>query len=154
MSNEKVTKLGRLPEGALDEYYIDAYLETPYKKSEAYRSAVQRYYKDCEDQNIDPHRVNLQYAGQYAKKIHERLRERIQAELYKMAEDDKAFGRSVLRQLAKEAESESVKAQCASNLAKGLYPDHQVVRTETIEDIDQELKQLEREIESAGAKVH
>jgi|GEM_PF-5761158 len=146
MSDKKVTKLGRLPDGALDSYYIEEYLEAPAKKSEAYLKAYDRYCNDCKTQGIEAYNVNRDYARQYAKSIHDRLRDRINTELYKLADDDKALGRRVLRELANKAESESVKAQCASNLAKGLYPEHIVTKSETIEDIDRELKQLEQDI--------
>ena len=136
-----------MPEGALDDYYIQAFLEEPYNKKEAYLKAYAQYLQDCDDQGIETYRVNEKYAYQYAKSIHDRLRERISTELYKLAEDDKSLGRSILRKLAKNAESESVQAQCAANLAKGLYPDVQITKQETMEDIDKALEQTQREIE-------
>jgi len=153
MNNNKVTKLGRLPDNALDDYYIQAFLNKPGNKTKAYLVAYDRYCAEAVEQGIEPYQINRDYAYTYVRKLHDRLRERITAELYKLAEDDKRLGRSVLRQLAENAESESVKAQCASNLAKGLYPDVQVTKQETIEDIDKELKQIEQETKEAE-RVH
>lgn len=155
MTDSNVTKLGKLPEGALDEYYIDAYLDKPANKKEAYLTAYSQFLSDCDDQGIEPYRINEKYAYQYAKSIHDRLRDRINAELYKLAEEDKALGRRVLRKLAEKAESESVQAQCASNLAKGLYPDVQITKQESIEDIDKQLKAVEQEIQkTTGTAIH
>ena len=149
MTDNKVRKLGRLPEGALDDYYIESFLDQPGNKSKAYLIAYERYCVDCKQQGIEPHNINKDYARQYAKVLHERLRDRIQSELYRLSEDDQSLGRSVLRDLAKNATSESVQATCASQLAKGLYPDIQITKQESIEDIDQELKQLEQQINTA-----
>ena len=147
MTSSKVTKLGRLPEGALDDYYIEEYLDQPSNKSKAYLKAYDRYCAECREQGIAPHSINRDYARQYAKAIHERLRERINSNLLLYADDDKAFGRAGMRYLAENAESESVRAQMYSNLAKGLYPDVQITKQETMEDIDKALEQTQREIE-------
>lgn len=152
MSNQKVTKLGRLPEGALDDYYIEEYLDKPENKTKAYMTAYRRYCVDCEKQGIDPHRINEEYARTYANTLHNRLRERINSSLLLYADDDKAFGRAGMRYLAENADSESVRAQMYSNLAKGLYPDVQITKQETIEDIDKALEQTEREIEQLTGK--
>ena len=147
MTDTKVTKLGRMPEGALDDYYVREFLENPGNKSKAYERAYTRYCEDCEKSGTEPYGVNLDYARQYAQSIHERLRERITADLYRLADDDKALGASVLRDLAQNADSESVKAQCAANLAKGLYPDVHITKQETYEDIVRELEQIEKELQ-------
>jgi len=54
------------------------------------------------------------------------------------------LGRSVLRKLCKGAESEAVQASTATTLAKGLYPDVQITKDMSIDDINREIEKLEK----------
>jgi len=140
---EQSQKPDRLPEGALDEYYITAYLDKPQNKSEAYRSAWADYLKDNPGhEHLLP---NMSYARTYANAIHTRLSETINKRLITLAEDDKALGRAILRELAINGTSESVKAQCATTMSKGLFPDHIITKDLSLTEIEAELAQIEEQ---------
>jgi len=135
-------KSNRLKPGAVDEHYIDCALECPFAK------------------NIDNLRKAYEMAGidqvatrQRAYEIHERLRDRIDTELLKKAKDARRMGLTVLMDLAQNADSESVKAQVSTTLTKDLFPDVSVKKTQTIEEIDAEIAQLQKEL-NEGKELH
>ncbi len=123
---------GKLKHGALDEFYIVAWLNNPKSKTEALRAAAY-------DAGIEYNVTRFQ-----AHEIHKRLAPDIEARLLKMSLDDKALGRSVLRKMCLDAESENVKVSAATTLAKGLYPDVKIVKDMTLEDINREIEKLEK----------
>jgi hypothetical protein len=135
-------KSNRLKPGAIDEHYIECALEYPFAK------------------NIDNLRMAYELAGvdqlatsQRAYEIHERLRDRIDTELLKKAKDARRMGLTVLMDLAQNADSESVKAQVSTTLTKDLFPNVSIKKTQTIEEIDAEIEQLQREL-NEGKELH
>jgi hypothetical protein len=127
----------RLPAGALDDIFVEYYLETA-SNTEAYERACKAGGKD----------FKKKYAAQYGKAMFDRLKERINDELISADVADKALGRKVMRELTKTAQSESVKGQMASNLAKGLYPDVLVEKAgQTYEEILAEGIELDRQLQ-------
>ena len=135
-------KSNRLKPGAVDEHYIECALEYPFAK------------------NIDNLRKAYELAGidqvatrQRAYEIHERLRDRIDTELLKKAKDARRMGLTVLMDLAQNADSESVKAQVSTTLTKDLFPNVSIKKTQTIEEIDAEIAQLQKEL-NEGKELH
>jgi len=124
----------RLKPGALDEKYIDAYLDNPFKgKTEALRTAMS-------EAGLEGNATR-----QRAYDIHERLRDRIEVAMIKLASDARALGLNKLIALL-DADSESIQAQVATTLTKSVFPDVQVTKQETIEDIDEAIRKAEEEI--------
>ncbi len=119
----------RLSPGALDDYFIEYYLETA-NMTEAYTRACR----------AAGHKANLEYANRYGKNLFDRLKAKINDALIQADVNDKALGRKVLRELAINSESDSVRATVGANLSKGLYPDHQVKTELTTEQIKDKLK--------------
>jgi len=130
-----LTPAGRLKRGVLDEEYISAYLENPKSKLGALKAAIY----NCG--------INYKATRNRACVMHNRLLGEIESRLLKLSLDDKALGRSVLRDLCANAENESVKASTATTLAKGLYPDIQITKDMGIDEINLEISKLEKEQE-------
>lgn len=105
------TTIDRIKPFTLDDYYIESFLDYPLNKTDAYIRAV-----DAMGTNVDQ-----KYARQYAHAIHTRLQIQIDAALQLRVQDDSAYGRHVIRELAESSKSEQVRAQCAKTLASRLY---------------------------------
>jgi len=132
----------RLKNGALDDLYIEAYLDNPFKgKTVALRVAM------------DKAGIEGNVYRQRANEIHERLRDKIETAMIKLASDARALGLSKLIELL-DADSESIQAQVATTLTKSVFPDIQVTKTETITDITERLEQNKREREELGITQH
>lgn len=125
----------RMPNKAIDPYYIDAYLDNP---KAGKRKALETAYKVAG--------VDKDATRQRAYDLHDRLRDQIERRLVKLAADYKAIGLSKLVELCKSAEAESVQLAAAKTLTTELFPNVTIERIETIEDIDAELAELESEI--------
>lgn len=126
-----ITSKGKVRKGILDEYYIAQYLERP----SSYISVLKRVYEEV---GIDKKATAI-----FASSLHKRLRPQIEEKLLEFDLDDKALGRSVLRELCSNADSESVKASTATTLSKGLYPDVIVKKDMSLDDINKEIDKLE-----------
>ena len=127
----------RLKNGALDELYIAAYEKNPIaKKIDLLREAMNAA-------GLDSNRASRQRAYE----IHNRLSDELEKRLLRAVKDARRLGLNVILELAQNADSESVKAQCALAITKDLMPDIQITKQETIEDIDRELEQLETELQ-------
>ena len=140
-----VGKQNRVSANSVDEHYIKHYLD---KTAKGQRAALQSAYDELG--------IDKVATTQRAYEIHNRLRDDINKQLVIISSDDKALGRSVLRDLAQNAESESVKASTAQTLAKGLYNEVVITKDETITDIDSELQSIQQQIKEKGgiAKTH
>ncbi len=129
--------------GSLDDHYSNLYLDTPWKQHK------ELYLEACELAGVTV-AINV---NQAAYELHKRLKPKLGDLLRANQEDDMALGRATMRKLCKGAESESVKGQMASTLAKGLYPDHVVTKDMTLEEVDRELAAQDKE-EEALRKPH
>ena len=122
-------------EKSLDDSYIYEYLKFPEKgKLSALRLAG--------------HQAPTR---QLAYQLHNRLADKIDRELDKLIKQDAALGRATLVHLTKHAQSESVKAACASKLmeyADKTKPQHVIHRIDTVEDIDAEIEQIQQRIKA------
>jgi hypothetical protein len=131
----------RLKPGALDEHYILAVLENPFESQLA---------------NLSRAMITAEIDGratrQRAYEIHDRLRDRIDTEILKMAKDARAMGLSTLMSLCKSADSEAVKAQVATTLTKDLFPHISIKKTQSIDDMETELQELRDKREKATGK--
>ena len=130
-----VIKPERVGHQEYDEEYIRQYLRHPEKGK---LSALERAQH--------PHPTR-----QIAWRMHHRLADKIDRELDKLIKQDAALGRATLVHLTKNAQSESVKAACASKLmeyADKTKPQHVIHRIDTVEDIDAEIEQLQKRIKA------
>ena len=124
----------RLIPRALDDLYIQAYLDNPTNKTKALQTAFKAAG------------IEKNATKQRAHEIHARLREQIDRHLALMARDYKALGLQKIAYLAEHAEAENVQLAAARELTKDLLPDVQIVKEQTLEDIDAELQAIEAEI--------
>ena len=128
-------KPDRMENKAFDDDYIRQYLRHPEKGK---LSALERANHPA------PTR-------QKAWHLHHRLADKIDRELDKLIKQDAALGRATLVHLTKHAQSESVKAACASKLmeyADKTKPQHVIHRVDTVEDIDAEIAQIQKRIKA------
>ena len=132
-SIDPIDTVERLRPEEIDERYIQAYLEQPGKgKIDALRTAGH------------PHPTR-----QRAWQLHERLLDQIDKELDRLILQDAALGRSVLVDLAKSSQSDSVKASSASKLmeyAGKQKADRVIVENRSFEDIDAEIALVKKRI--------
>ena len=134
----------RLKNGALDDHYIAAFENNPLAKK------------------IDLLRIAIKAAGldmnatrQRAYEIHNRLSETLDKRLIRAAKDARRLGLNVVTELARSADSESVRGQMGLALCKDLFPEVQIVKTETATDLDEQLERNTKELEQlTGNKSH
>lgn len=127
----------RLKNGALDEHYIAAYEENPIaKKVELLRTAIKSAGLDIEA------------TRQRAYEIHNRLSATLEKRLLARAKNARALGLGTLEELCQSADSESVRATVALALTKDIFPDVQINKEESMEDLDRKLEQNQRELEA------
>ena len=129
------TPTGIMKQGAIDSYYIEAYLDNPkLSQLDVLKLAM----------------INAEHTGkatrQHAYVIHDRNRDKINSEMVKLASDLKNLSISVIKELMIKAESESVRLSAAQTGTKDLFPNVSVSKQVTIDDIDSEIKQLEQDI--------
>ena len=126
----------RLKNGALDEHYIEAYEKNPLaKKIDLLRTAIKAAGLDIEA------------TRQRAYEIHNRLSDTLERRLLTATKNARRLGLNVVMELAQNADSESVRAQCGLALTKDLMPDVSIVKQETYDDIDNELQMIEQELQ-------
>ena len=136
-----INKELRLKPEEIDERYIKAYLSQPERgKKQALISAG----------HPNPTR-------QRAWQIHERLLEQIDKRLDRLILQDAALGRSVLISLAKNSDSDAVRASSASKLmeyAGKQKPDRLIIENRSPEDIDAEIALVQQRIlEAQGEDI-
>jgi len=136
------TPSGMMKRGAIDSYYVESYLDNP-KLSQ-----------------LDVLRLAMINAGipdtatrQHAYRIHDRNRDKINAEMVKLASDLKNLSVSVIRDLMVNADSESVKLSAAQTGCKDLFPNVSVKKTQTIDDLNCEISNLLKETAEAEGKT-
>ncbi len=135
------TASGRMKPGALDEYYRDAYLDNP-KLSQLDVLKLAMIEAEIPDTAT----------RQHAYQIHDRNRERINAELVKLSGDLKNLSISVIKDLMINSDSDSVKLAAAQTGTKDLFPNVSVKKVQTIDDLDQDIIRLQDEIAQAEGK--
>ncbi len=96
----------RVPEKALDDLYIEAYLEDPTNKTQALQKAME-----------DGGYLGKVYR-QRANELHNRLRYKIDRLLNERMTDGAALGYSILFHLAQNADNEGVQAAAATKLVE------------------------------------
>ena len=125
----------RIKEKSFDEQYIQEYLRYPEKgKLDALRRAGH------------PNATRSK-----AWDLHNRLESQIDKALDKLIKQDAALGRSTLVHLTKNAQSESVRAACASKLMEygdKAKPQRIVYEVDKVEDIDKEIEQIQKRIKA------
>lgn len=122
---------------SLDDHYSELFLDNP---TETHTTL---YKEACKLADV-PVSISPRQA---AYELHKRLQSNLNKLLIQQSDNDKALGRSVLRKLTISASSESVKAQCAGQLAKGLYPDVvEHVEPQTLEELQEESKLLDEQL--------
>ena len=136
-------KSQRLRPGALDKHYIDACMDYPF---ESQQKNLQRA--------MDEAGIEGTATRQRANEIHERLRDKIDKELVKIARDAKRKGLKKLVQLCENAQSETVQLSAATTLTKDLFPDIAITKEESYEDLDQILERNTEELEALTGKAH
>ena len=133
-AESRAGKSNRLKPGILDDHYIAAYENNPIeKKVVLLRTAIKSAG------------IEMQATRQRAHEIHTRLSDTLEKRLIERAKNARSLGLLTLEYLCRNAQSESVKAQVATTLTKDIFPDVQVSKHESIEDIERELEQLENE---------
>lgn len=135
------TKAPRMSPEAIDELYIEAWLDNPMgTKLDALRRAG----------HPNPSR-------QRAWQIHNRLEAEIDKRLDKQIQEQAAIGHKTLVELTKAAKSEAVRAQCASKLmdyAGKQKPDRLVIENRDPDDIDAEIAAVQKRIlEAQGEDI-
>ena len=123
-----------------DEAYIEAFCEDPQSGKQA--ALLKAGYEG-------------NYPAQEAYRIHKRLQSRIDARLDEMINEGANLGYSVLRNLATNAQSESVQAKCAMALMdySGRKPGDKltIAKEQSIDEINAEIVELQKaEMESLG----
>ncbi len=138
------TASGRMKRGALDNYYVESYIDNP------------------ELSQLDVLRLAMITAKipdtatrQHAYQIHDRNRDKINTEMVKVASDLRNLSVSVIKHLMVNAESESVRLSAAQTGTKDLFPNVSIKKTQTVDDIDSEIQRLQDEIaQTEGKAVH
>jgi len=128
-----IDSVSRLSPGEIDERYIQAYLDNP-------GSGKLWALNTAGHPNPTPQR---------AWQVHDRLSDQIDKRLDKLILSDAALGRSVLVDLAKNSDSDSVKASSASRLmeyAGKQKPDRLIVESRSTDDIDAEIAAVQKRI--------
>jgi len=134
---------GRIKAGVLDEHYISAALEYPFaKKIDLLRYAI-------ESAEIGD-RLTASY--QRACEIHDRLLDKIDTAVIKLAKDARRMGLTTIMELCENAESEAVRSTMATTLTKDLFPNVSVKKTQTIDDLNGEISNLLKETAEAEGK--
>ena len=123
-----------------DEAYVEAYCEDPQSGKQA--ALIKAGYEG-------------NYAAQEAYRIHKRLQARIDERLDEMINEGANLGYSVLKNLASNAQSESVQAKCAIALMdySGRKPGEKITikKDKNIDQIDAEIIELQKtEMEALG----
>lgn len=136
--------MSRRSPGALDEHYINAYLEHP----EAGKTAALRK-AGYTGKNI----------SQRASEIHRRLSRQIESALEAKMAESTILGHSVIRRLATESDSETTQLNAAKMLMDygGRKPTDKLLINDNqrpIEDIDAEIDKVQRRIAEAQGAVN
>ena len=134
-------KPDRLPQGALNEYFVEYYLECA-DMTEAYRRAARAYGHDFKDK----------YASQYGKALYTRLQKQINEAIDNADIDDHLLGRKVQRELAMKAESETTRLQAANALCRKKADKLVLTDERTIDDLDGSIEALQRELDNTEGK--
>ena len=120
-----------------DEAYIDAFCEDPKAGKQA--ALLKAGYEG-------------EYPAQEAYRIHKRLKDRIEERLTEQLQEGASLGHSVLMDLVKNANSESVKFSSAKALLEfgGRKPTDKLAieeaRPQSIEEIDAEIAELHKKL--------
>ena len=135
----------RLKPGALDEYYFQAAMEYPkMTQKECMQKAIEM--SGCE---------GTEATKQHASKIHDRLRDRINTEATKIANDIKYLSVSRLRDILVRDELDNLLLGAIQTGTKDLFPNVSVKKTQTIDDIDKAIEEKQRQIaEQTGQELH
>ncbi len=132
----------RLRPGILDDHYLDAALEYPAApKTELLRHAIKSAG------------LTMAATKQKAYEMHERLRDKIDAEVIKLAQDAKLMGLSKIMYLCEHAKSETVQGAMATTLTKDLFPNVSIRKETTASDLDESIKGHMQEIAAAEGKT-
>jgi len=131
----------RLNAGELDKLFIEYYLHTG-SKTEAYRRSARAY----------GHEFKSKYAAQYGKKMYDRLHKDIEYAIDQADMDDDILGRKIQRELAKTAESESVKLSAATALRRKKTEKLEITDNRTSDDIDTDIERLWIEVNQKDNK--
>ncbi len=138
------TPSNRLKPCALDEPYFQTALEYP--------RLTQR---ECLQKAMD----SMEYEGiatkQQANVIHDRLRDKINIESQKIANDIKYLSVSRLRDILVRDELDNLLLGAIQTGTKDLFPNVSIKKVQTIDDIDSDIQRLQDEIaETEGKAVH
>ncbi len=136
-------KGNRLSPGALDEYYYQVALEYP--------KLTQR---ECLQKAMDDNGHKAIATKQHANVIHDRLRDKINIESQKIANDIKYLRVSRLRDILVRDELDNLLLGAIQTGTKDLFPNVSIKKVQTIDDIDSEIQRLQDEIaETEGTQV-
>ena len=151
--------------------YISDSLSNDAETAPEHEAKPKRFYDDdyikayCDDPKAGKSAalVKAGYVGDYlaqeAYRIHNRLREKIRTTMDKLILDGGDIGYSVLVELCKNSDSDSVRVTAAKNLMDyaGRKPGDTltVKHEESIEDIDSKIAELQQSIgKSEGKELH
>jgi len=136
------SKGDRLSPGALDGYYIEAYMDNP---------------KLSQHDVLKLAMINAEHPGnatrQHAYQIHDRNRDKINTAMVKVASDLKNLSISVIKDLMLNSDSDSVKLSAAQTGTKDLFPNVSVKKTQTIDDLNDDISRLLKETAEAEGKT-
>ena len=141
LANEPAKKGSRIEYGSLDDGYIAAFCENPGagKKAAILKAG---YVGD--------------FAAQEAYRLHNKLRERIEARLDEMVQEGAMLGYSTMLQICKEAKSDATRLKAAEDLMNygGRKPgDTLTIKKErSDEELDEEIARLQREVQEQEGK--
>lgn len=117
----------------MDDLFIEKYLECN-NMADSFRYAKKMLGQEFRDE----------YAGQYGKKLFDRLRDKISEMLDDMEVEDAALSRNVLRTLCSSAEvNPQVRVSAAKELARKRIERPSQKKHKDIDEIEAEIKRLE-----------
>jgi hypothetical protein len=142
-SEMRDTSTGQLKNKAIDPYYIEAYLENPkLSQHDVLKLAMQ-------EAGIEGNATR-----QFANLVHDRNRAQINEGIVKLASDLKNLSISVIKDLMINSESDSVRLSAAQTGTKDLFPNVSIKKEQTIDSIDDEIEQLQKEINEQEGVRH